>query len=442
MAFPAMPTPVSCPQCNHQFVVNLHTIVDVGQEPELKEQLLTGELNRAVCPNCGAGGLLSTPLVYHDPAKELLITYVPAEMGISVDQQEQLVGGLVNAVMNSMPPEGRKGYFFRPTSALTLRSLFDIILEADGVSREMIEAQQKRIELLNALFDAMEDETSFDSMIEEKRGELDYDFFMLLSALIDSDRERGLDEEATLVEGLRDMLLERVQPAMPASAAPEDASYADVIELLMGAESDERLIQSIGLNLSHLDYGFFQYLTAQIESLEAKGDETGAAELTELRTRILEEIDRYNNMAREAEDNATMFLMDLLSSEDVDAALHEHIGQIDQTFVVVASRYIAAAEKQGNEARAKRIRGIMDSALGVLEENLPPEIRLLNRLMRSEYPDGTNKVLEESRGLLSDDFMAMFDHNLEAIRADDDELADHLDNVRKQIEAKRMIQRL
>ena len=121
------------PQCNHQFVVNLHTIVDVGQEPELKEQLLTGELNRAVCPNCGAGGLLSTPLVYHDPAKELLITYVPAEMGISVDQQEQLVGGLVNAVMNSMPPEGRKGYFFRPTSALTLRSLFDIILEADGV---------------------------------------------------------------------------------------------------------------------------------------------------------------------------------------------------------------------------------------------------------------------------------------------------------------------
>ena len=232
-------------------------------------------------------------------------------------------------------------------------------------SREMIEAQQKRIELLNALFDAMEDETSFDSMIEEKRGELDYDFFMLLSALIDSDRERGLDEEATLVEGLRDMLLERVSASYACFGSPRGCQLCGRHRAFDGCRI-RRTADPVYWPES-LSFGLrFFSSTSRPRSnlLKSKAMRTGAAELTELRTRILEEIDRYNNMAREAEDNATMFLMDLLSSEDVDAALHEHIGQIDQTFVVVASRYIAAAEKQGNEARAKRIRGIMDSALG------------------------------------------------------------------------------
>src|SRR5450756_2194500 len=95
MAFPVMPTRVNCPQCKKPFMVELHTVVDVGQEPELKEALLRGEINSARCPECGAGGMISTPILYHDPAKELLISYVPAELGMKLDQQEKFIGCLL-----------------------------------------------------------------------------------------------------------------------------------------------------------------------------------------------------------------------------------------------------------------------------------------------------------------------------------------------------------
>jgi ribosomal protein S27AE len=75
MPFPPIPSQIRCPKCSTAFMVDVRTILDVGQEPELKEQFLRGELNRAECPQCGTGGLLNTPLIYHDPDKSLLITY-------------------------------------------------------------------------------------------------------------------------------------------------------------------------------------------------------------------------------------------------------------------------------------------------------------------------------------------------------------------------------
>jgi len=47
MPFPPMPTQVNCPQCKTRFVAQLHTIVDVGENPELKEQLQRGQITYA-----------------------------------------------------------------------------------------------------------------------------------------------------------------------------------------------------------------------------------------------------------------------------------------------------------------------------------------------------------------------------------------------------------
>ena len=145
MPFPPMPTQVNCPQCNTRFVAQLHTIVDVGENPELKEQLLRGEINYARCPNCGSGGVLSAPLLYHDPAKELLISFVPNALSMSAQEQEQFIGRLVQMVMNALPEEKRKAYFLQPKSALTFETLLDTILEADGISKAFLEERRAKI---------------------------------------------------------------------------------------------------------------------------------------------------------------------------------------------------------------------------------------------------------------------------------------------------------
>ena len=47
------------------------TVIDVGVQPELKNYLLAGQLNVAICPNCGTPAMIAAPLIYHDPAKQL-----------------------------------------------------------------------------------------------------------------------------------------------------------------------------------------------------------------------------------------------------------------------------------------------------------------------------------------------------------------------------------
>ena len=134
---------VRCPRCQTPFAAPIINVVDVKRYPQLKAALLSGELNRAACPSCGAVSALSVPLVYHDPDKELLLVLIPSELNLPPDQQQRLIGGLVQAVMSNVPAEERKSYFLRPETLLSRQRLVERILEADGVTREMLEAAEK-----------------------------------------------------------------------------------------------------------------------------------------------------------------------------------------------------------------------------------------------------------------------------------------------------------
>lgn len=441
MPFAPMPTPIRCPQCSTSFVVEVRTIVDVGDEPELKEQFLRGQVNYARCPNCGAGGMLSSPLLYHDPDKELLISYIPAELGYTADQQEHVVGGLVNAVMNQLPPERRKGYFLQPRSALTLDGLFDAILEADGVSREVLEGQRAKLRVLNELLAAVDDDKTLDTLVEKHRDALDYEFFLLLSNLIDADEAGTTDQPVQGLAQLREKLLQRVSPAMPRTA-PQNLSYDELIDMLSGDEAAKTWRTTIALNRQRLDYGFFQALTARIDAAQTAGDAKTAEALTALRQRILDELDAQNRLVREAEDEASLLVMQLLEAQDVKAAVREHRDEVDDVFLMVVARLQAAAARR-DEARAARLGAILDAALEVIEENLPPAERLMNRLLRTDSLEESNRVLEESRGLLNDGFLTLFDGYVAELerRGQDSALLDHLRQVRGQIQAKMTILR-
>ena len=441
MPFPPMPTQVKCPNCGQSYIAQIHTVVDVGESPELKENFIRGELNRARCPHCGSGGFLSTPLVYHDPEKELLISFVPAEASLPADQQEQLVGSLVNAVMNSVPAEKRKGYFFRPRTALTLESLYDAILEAEGISKEVLEQQRARLKLVSDLRTRLDDEEGFDKLVEANRDNLDYSFFLMLSDLVDDRRADDDEESATRLEALRERLLERVSPAMP-KAAPQGASYDELIALLQDSEAGDVWRHTVALNRPRLDYGFFQALTARIEAAEGSGDTDTAKSLGELRQRVLAELDAQNEAARQAEDEASLLIMQISEAEDLRAAVEEHLSEIDDIFFVMLSRYLRTAQGRGNTERAGKLSAILDTARELLEDALPPDLRLVNRLIRAEHPDGTAAVLEAHRGLLDDEFLKSYDEHVAALgRAGGDDLVEHLKKVREQIVAKMTILR-
>ena len=96
-------TQINCPNCKSPIVADVTQLFDAAQDPSLKSRLLSGMANFVQCQVCGYQGALATPIVYHDPEKELLLTFVPAEIGLPRDEQEKLIGGLINQAVNRLP---------------------------------------------------------------------------------------------------------------------------------------------------------------------------------------------------------------------------------------------------------------------------------------------------------------------------------------------------
>lgn len=438
MPIPAIPTPITCPQCGNRFVVQVRSVVDVGEDPGLRGEFLRGRLNVARCNKCGAGGALATPIVYHDPSKELLVTYVPTELNMDADQREKLVGSLVTAVMNSTPQEQRKGYFFQPRTALTMEGLYDMVLEAEGISKEALAKQRATLRLVTSLLEAAEDDEALDRLVEEHRQELDYEFFLFLSSMMEpapaeegEEPEPADEEQVRALASLREKLLDRVTPRMP-GAAPEGAGYDEIIAILRDSMADDALTSAVAVNRQRLDYGFFQALTAKIDAAQAAGNADEAQALTDLRTRINEELDRQEDLLRAAEDQASLLIMEISDEEDIEAAVREHRGQVNEIFLSVLTRLIAAAGDRQSK-RAQKLRRILDASLAVLEESMPPETRLINRLARAEHPEETATILDESRDLLTERFLQRYDETVSSLEERNSDLADHLKAVREQI---------
>ena len=85
---PSLPIEVTCPRCSKTYAAQVQSIVDVGQNPELKASLLQGRMNVSVCPACGTTGAVSTPLLYHDAAHELLLLFVPPGLNLPLAVRE------------------------------------------------------------------------------------------------------------------------------------------------------------------------------------------------------------------------------------------------------------------------------------------------------------------------------------------------------------------
>ncbi|MFP3855195.1 MAG: CpXC domain-containing protein, partial [Anaerolineales bacterium] len=177
-------TQIRCPNCQTPIQASIEQIIDVGQDPSAKARLLSGSLNQVACPQCGYQGQLATPLVYHDPEKELLLTYMPAEVGMNKDEQEKLIGRLINQIVDRLPQEERKAYLLQPKSVLTLQGMVEQILEADGITKEDIEAQQEKLRLFEQLMRTPEDD--LEQFVQEHDDELDQEFFQLASLALQS----------------------------------------------------------------------------------------------------------------------------------------------------------------------------------------------------------------------------------------------------------------
>jgi len=404
-------TRVNCPNCRQPVVAEVNQLFDAGEDPKAKQMLLTGAYNLIQCPNCNYQGNLATPLVYHDPEKELLLTYFPPELGLPVTEQERIIGPLITQVMNRLPQEKRKAYLLRPQTMLTMQTLIERILEADGITKEMMQEQQKRIQLLQRMLEAPEDVLAEIAKTDDKL--IDADFFQLITRLSDAVEMSGDHDSATRLKELYGKLIplttfgteiqkqsKEVEAAMQSlQKLGKDLTREKLLELFLEAPTDLRLNVLVSMTRQGIDYSFFQMMTEQIDAAQGEKRQKLLAlreRLLELTRQIDQEMEKRAAQARKAVD-------DLSKAENISDATRENLGVVDDFFVQALNEAMEKARKSGDLDRIGKLQKIAD----VLQEaSAPPEeYALIDELMNTQSDDDLKVKLEGVKDKITPEFL-------------------------------------
>jgi len=398
--------PVSCPNCQSRFVTPLLTIIDAAESPQAKALLLSGQINIAVCPQCGYAGMLNAPLVYHDPDKELLFTFTPTGSNLSEMEQQRIVGEMTNRLISSLPAEQRKGYLLRPRNFLRLEGMIEAILEADGITPEMLQAQRARVALLDRLLRA----TSEDArrvIVQENEKLLDYEFFQLLTVNLELAQVGGQVQAVQQLLTLRNQLLEWTATGREIASREEairslgqEITREGLLDKLVQAAlagEQAKIETMVAVARPAIDYLFYQQLTERIEAAERAGDTGQANRLKALRQSILELTAEIDAEMQRAAEETDQLLQKILDSEDPERAIRANLDQVDDLFLNVLSNRLRAAEQSGRSDEAERLRQVGDILMKLVLENQPAEVQFINQLLNAEEPDGTAALLQANR---------------------------------------------
>ncbi|MBI3360162.1 MAG: hypothetical protein HY023_03525 [Chloroflexi bacterium] len=394
-------TTLACPNCKHLYTAQVEQIFDAGQDPAAKVRLLRGRFNQFACPNCRFVTRAATPIVYHDPDKQLLLTYLPMEMGLPANEGERVIGRLVQQVIQVLAAEKRKGYLFTPQAMLTLQGMSDRVLEADGVTPEMREAQRQQVALIQQMLAA--DEAALVELAKQNDQLLDYNFFDMLTASAEAAAADGDMPSAQRLLDLRAKLIpltslgqqSQAQAQMLEDTARELENIGDnltqdkYLDLIVEARDDDKVAALIALARPLADYAFFQKLSERIDA--AHGAERDR--LFQLREMVLQTSQEIDAAAQARVQQTAAVIRQLLSAPDPRPIIRQILPMIDESFMAVLSANVEHAQKNNRPDIAKRLQELADIVVETLNDSAPPEIRLINELLSADSDDAARALL-------------------------------------------------
>ncbi len=407
-------TRINCPNCRQPIVADITQLFDAGQDPRAKQMILSGSFNVARCANCGYQGSLATPIVYHDPEKEYLLTYFPPELGLSVPEQERLVGPMLKQVMDNLPVEKRKGYLLRPQTMLTLQALVERVLEGEGITKEMLDAQQKRLNLLQRLLQVTSDDV-LEHIAKENDNLLDGDFFSILTRLGTSAVSSQDQESARRLNDLQTKLLKitsfgkdmerqskEVEAAMKSlQELGKDITHEKLLDLLLQAPSEIRLNVLVSMVRPGLDYEFFQQLTNRIE--QASGNER--QKLLDLRTKLLGMIQQIDKEIEARTRRSAQLLEEIIKQPDISEATRQNLQSVDDYFIAALNERYEVAKKSGDLDVLNKINQV--AAVLQQAEQAPKELNLIEEMLDLPNEAAMQQALEEHKQEITPEFLDM-----------------------------------
>ncbi|MCX6014997.1 MAG: CpXC domain-containing protein [Chloroflexales bacterium] len=379
-AAPGQVAQVACPSCQTPMRVAIVNIIDAEAQPHLKSQLLGGRLNASNCTKCGSPVILAAPLIYHDGSKQFCFVHIPQQLLASAKgvELERFVGSATNLLMNELPPDAPKGYLLAPKRFLTMQTLVEAVFEGDGVSKEMLEAQRKRVDIMSQLLDAMsQGEAALNTALQANQADIDDEFTKTLEAFVEASRMSGDPEGIAQLSALQSKI------AQFAGGAATFA-YETLITQLLAAGDEASVTQLITANQEIIDYTFFDIVTNRINDATTDGAESLASQLTAMRDQVIEIFQQLQADLEASYMQAGVVLDAVFDSEDLVAALNAHLPLLNETFDVLVDGQRTMAERAGDMAAAERLQTIAELTIQVKADALSPEDRVVQALITAE----------------------------------------------------------
>ena len=404
--------PVICPKCQARYNAPIISIINVDQDPNLKGAFLQGKLNIGQCPQCGFTSPLEVPLLYHDAQKELALVLVPTGLNLAHIDEQKIIGDLSNRMMNALPPEKRKAYLLTPKTFLTMESLTKAILAADGVTEEMLQEQEVRLKLIDQFLQA-KDEASLKELVTAHDAQLDYNFFEILTAVAMQSLQEGDQLRGQNLFAFRQIVAElssqgkELVAQIDKKMGLQSLTPEKLLQDLQTAATDDEFMALVAAGRQLIDYTFFQTLTDKINA--APNAET-AEKLKALRSRILNASDKLDQAARQAMDRAGSLLNQLLKADDPQKIILDNLDQFDEAFVGVIGANVQKAEQEGNAELARQLTQLYQLVMQTLQEQMPPEMLLLNQLLESGSPEAITGILQQNKAMLTPNFSHFLSH--------------------------------
>lgn len=411
-------TQVNCPSCRQPVVVEVQQVFDVAEDALAKQKILSNAVNFLRCPNCGYQGMLGVPLIFHDPENELLLTFFPPDLNKTINEQEKQIGPMINRIIDHLPQEQRKAYLLQPQSMLTYQTLIEKILESEGITKEMLEDQQKKVKLLERLLTTAKDDRL--KVIKEEESQINAAFFNILNSIMQSAITQGDEASKNELLELQQMLYENTELGKQLlqqrqetenalkslqAAGKEGLTREKLLDVILSAKTDTEIATIVSLTHGGIDYTFYQLLSEKIE--DAK-DEEEKNRLTGLREKLLELTEEINNQLKVEAEKSKAALEKILQSENIEEATMQNVDIINEFFVSNLEAEITQARKKGDLDRINKLEQVMV----VIEKLSTPaeEVQLLESLIETKNEAELDQKIEEIKDHLSEQFMNLLNN--------------------------------
>jgi hypothetical protein len=292
-----------------------------------------------------------------------------------------------------------------------------------GITSKMLDDQQARMELIEKFLGAKEE--NWPSLAAENDKQIDYLFFQLLTAILES----ATKEIAERLINLRTMLLESSttgkgvaerQKAVDElkNAAEKDGglSRESLLKQILQAKGDNAIEALAVAAGSLLDYSFFLLMADKIDAAKKRGDNKEADRISAIRQKLVTLMEKVEKAQAERIKIVGEQIDKLLQAKDKEKEIDAILPEVDEFFLSVIAGQIEQAKKAGDK-REKELEELITTIIQRIQATAPPEIQLVNELVSIDDSDELVQAIKDKRDAITPDVIKVMNAMQEELEA-------------------------